>query len=330
LKFFGENGLCYDELRASFIVYFAVILHVIGFLVYELKDGDVFFYVNNIGSIPNHQPLTFVILNVVNFFLRNNRLSFAVVELMAYVLLYTLVLIALNVIFDMEKFYYIAYFLLMFLPDIIFYGTPLKQIVGLVIFFGFMSYFDKYKNAITNRKHLLIVLMFVVLAFFTHIVAFMFCLVLIGSFFLFKNRKIFGVVTVFTGSLVVLFSCFSSFFEQFWFNNYFKLGLIFRINFSKIVDNFVRLSSSFLFIFFVLVYIIFLVGLIVNFRKINYIDVFVLAISSYFLFGAYNNDFFQRFMSLLPFVLVFGLSSVVKKIYERPRQQKMFRGCNIE
>ena len=319
MKIFGENGLCYDELRASFIVYFAVILHVIGFLVYELKDGDISFYIHNVGSVPNHQPLTFVILNSVNFFLRDNALSVAIVEVMSYVLLYSLVLIALNVIFGEEKYYYIAYFILMFLPDFIFYGTPLKQIIGLVIFFVFMSYFDKNKEVITDRKHLLIVVMFAFLAFLAHIIAFMFCLVLIGSFFLFKNRKMFVAVTVFAGSLVALFSCFRGFFEQTWYGNYFKLGYIFRINFSKIADNIVRLSSEFFFIVFVLVYVIVLVGVIINFRKINYVDVFVLAISTYFVFGAYNGDFFHRFMSLLPFVLVFGLSSVIKKIYDRKK-----------
>ena len=49
---------------------------------------------------------------------------------------------------------------------------------------------------------------------------------------------------------------------------------------------------------------------------------FVLIISTYFIFGAYSGDFFFRFMSLLPFVLVFGLSSVIQKIYDRPKKSE--------
>lgn len=75
----------YDDLRASVLVYLAIIIKIIDFLTHELKDGDYLFYIQNIGSIPNHNPLTFAILNVADFFIQNKPLTFAIVEMVSYV-----------------------------------------------------------------------------------------------------------------------------------------------------------------------------------------------------------------------------------------------------
>lgn len=305
----------YDDLRASVLVYLVIIIKIITFLTHEIKDGDYLFYIQNIGSIPNHNPLTFAILNFANFFIQNEPLTFAIVEMAFYVLLYSIVLISLNVVFDNEKYYYIAFFILMYLPETIFYGSPLKQVIGLVWFFILFSYFHKHKENIKHKLPLIFLLMF--LAFLSHIVAFMFCLVLLGSYYLYTNKKAVIGITLFTVSFATTFSLFKDFFKQTFFRSFYKLETVSLINVNTIVDNVYRINLNPIYFVFILVYIIFVIGLVLYRKKINYIDVFVLIISTYFIFGACAGDYFFRFMSLIPFVLVFGLSSIVNKTYDR-------------
>ena len=311
----------YDELRATIFAYFIVTIKCIAFLSRELKDGDVAFYLENIGTIPNHNPLTFGILNTVHFFVQDKLLVFAMVELVAYVSLYLCVLICLNVVFSKEKYYYLPFFILIYLSEAIYYGSPLKEVLGLVWFFIFFSYFHQHKETI--KQKLPFICMFLFLAFITHVVAFMFCLVLLISYFLLKNKKVAIGIICFTTVFVVFFSVFKEFFSQTVFQSFYKLEIIARINMNTITASISRLGGKNIYLVFVLVYIIFVVGVIFYRKKINYVDVFVLIISTYFIFGSYAGDFFFRFMSLLPFVLVFGLSSIIQKIYDnRPKKDE--------
>ena len=313
MKLLFKSLFNYDELRATVLAYFIIVIKGITFLAYELKDGDVTFYLQNIGTIPNHNPLTFGILNVVYFFVKDKAFAFAIVELVSYIALYLVVLISLNIVFGKEKYYYLSFFILIYLPESIFYGSPLKEVLGLVLFFIFFCYFHKHKDGI--RQKLPFVCVFLFLSFMTHIVSFMLCLVLLLSYFLLKNRKVAMGITGFAFVFTLIFSLGRDFFRDTYFFSFRKLAFIFDVNVDTIANNIFLVGLKPIYVMFLLVYILFVVGAVFYYKKIDYVDVFVFIISTYFIFGAADWDYFARFMSVIPFVLVFGLSSVVTKIY---------------
>ena len=321
MKLLFKSLFNYDELRATVLAYFIIVIKGITFLAYELKDGDVTFYLQNIGTIPNHNPLTFGILNTVYFFVKDKAFAFAIVELVSYIALYLVVLISLNVVFCKEKYYYLSFFILIYLPESIFYGSPLKEVLGLVLFFIFFSYFHKHKDTIKQKLPFMFVLLF--LNFMTHMVAFMFCLVLLISYFLLKNKKVAIGLTGFTFVFTLFFSVFKDFFRESFFYSFRKLEFVSHINVNTIANNIFLVGLKPIYIVFLLVYILFVVGIVFYYKKIDYVDIFVLIISTYFIFGATDWDYFARFMSVIPFVLVFGLSSVVTKIYVKKNGEEV-------
>ena len=299
-------------------VFFAIALYLIEDTVLtEIKDGDFLHYVNHVGSPPNdNPPLVYLLLGVFGIFFSPLE-SFLVGELFLYGALFITIYMVVVSVYGTHPIFSFYYFIFFYNVQKIFNGSPLKQILGLMLFFVFIGLFEHYKNNLI-LKHKLTLGFIGVLALLSHVIGFVLIIGFLLIYFLLKyfNEKTINISSLFKFGIVpasIFGLAFYMFKNYYFFCGLLKLGKIFQINFATISLNFARIINDYKLSFFVY-FLIYAVSVVVNWKKINYLSLSILIVCSFFYFGATDGDYFFRFTSIVPLILLFGFCELFRNV----------------